>query len=80
MIVEQSITYKQKDYYIRADCYYVYVDDSFDHEFGTENRGHFELENCDIFECIDINGEEVIPDKKFTCFIKECLGAIDYDF
>jgi hypothetical protein len=80
MIVEQSIRYKQKDYYIRADCYYVYVDASFDHEFGIHECGHYELEDCDIFECVDVNGEDVFPDKEMLAFIKECLEIADYEF
>lgn len=81
MIVEQFISYKGKDYFVRADCYYVYIDDSFDHEFGTHECGHYELEDCDIFECIDVDkAEDVFPDKEMFAFIKECLEISDYDF
>jgi hypothetical protein len=80
MIVEQFISYKDKDYLVRADCYYIYIDDSFDHEFGTHECGHYELEDCDIFECIDENGNDILPDKELTSFIKECFEISDYDF
>lgn len=36
---------------------YVYVDNSFDHEFGTEQSGHWECQNCG-----EVNGEMEPPE------------------
>lgn len=53
--VETEFTYDDIEFYASADIHgvNVYVDDSFDHEFGIEKRHHFEktvegIENLEI--------------------------------
>jgi hypothetical protein len=58
---ELTVTHKGSEYQVIIDGPAMYVDDSFDHEFGTEVRGHWELdwEQTDIVAVIDSNGEEI---------------------
>ena len=41
-----------------------WVDDSFDHEFGTEECGHWELDwdATNILSCFDEEGDDIDPD------------------
>ena len=58
---ELTVTYNGAEYQVILDGPSVYVDDSFDHAFGTERIGHWELdwEQTDIVAVIDSDGEEV---------------------
>lgn len=55
----EAIEYQDKDYSglitIHFDGDYEKVDDSFDHEFGTEEGYHYELKNV-VIEFIEFNG------------------------
>lgn len=61
---ELTVTHKGCEYQVILDGSAMYVDDSFDHEFGTEVRGHWELdwEETEIVSVIDTDGEEIDPD------------------
>ena len=54
----EEIEYQDKDYSglitIHFDGDYEKIDDSFDHEFGTEEGYHYELKNVRI-ECIEFD-------------------------
>ena len=58
---ELTVTHKGSEYQVIIDGPAMYVDDSFDHEFGTEVRGHWELdwEETDI---VDSDGDEIDPE------------------
>ena len=58
---ELTVTHHGAEYLVILDGPAMYVDDSFDHEFGTEHIGHWELdwEQTDIVSVIDTEGEEV---------------------
>jgi hypothetical protein len=58
---ELTVTYNGAEYQVILDGPAKYVDDSFDHEFGTEVIGHWELdwEETDIVAVIDTDGEEI---------------------
>ena len=58
---ELTVTYKGSEYQVVLDGSAMYVDDSFDHEFGTERIGHWELdwEQTDIVAVIDSDGDEI---------------------
>ncbi len=60
---ELTVTHKGCEYQVILDGSAIYVDDSFDHEFGTEVRGHWELdwEETEIVSVIDTDGEEIDP-------------------
>ncbi len=60
---ELTVTHKGCEYQVILDGSAMYVDDSFDHEFGTEVRGHWELnwEETEIVSVIDTDGEEIDP-------------------
>ncbi len=58
---ELTVTHHGEEYQVVLDGPAVYVDDSFDHEFGTERIGHWELdwEQTDIVAVIDSDGNEI---------------------
>jgi hypothetical protein len=61
---ELTVTYNGAEYQVILDGPAMYVDDSFDHAFGTEVRGHWELdwEETDIVAVVDGDGEEIDPE------------------
>ena len=61
---ELTVTHKGSEYQVILDGSAMYVDDSFDHEFGTEQRGHWELdwEETEIIAVLDFEGAEIDPD------------------
>lgn len=66
-MAEHELTVKHKgvEYSVILDGEAVYVDDSFDHAFGTEKRGHWELDwdSTDIVAVFDLDGDEIDPDE-----------------
>jgi hypothetical protein len=58
---ELTVTHRGTEYLVILDGDSVYVDDSFDHEFGTERCGHWELdwEQTEIVSVIDTDGDEI---------------------
>jgi hypothetical protein len=62
---ELTVTHKGAEYQVILDGESMYVDDSFDHEFGTEQRGHWELdwEETEIIAVLNDIGEEIDPDE-----------------
>jgi hypothetical protein len=62
---ELTVTHKGAEYQVILDGQSMYVDDSFDHEFGTEQRGHWELdwEETEIIAVLNDIGEEIDPDE-----------------
>ena len=50
---------------LMADAEIVYVDDSFDHAFGTEKAGHWDIE---LIECLR-------PDCDVQAYVVDCLRA-----
>jgi hypothetical protein len=61
---ELTVTHRGTEYLVILDGDSVYVDDSFDHEFGTERCGHWELdwESTDIVAVVDSDGDEIDPE------------------
>jgi len=61
---ELTVTYNGEEYQVILEGPAVYVDDSFDHEFGTEQRGHWELDwdETEIVAVLNDIGEEIDPD------------------
>jgi hypothetical protein len=61
---ELTVKHRGQEYQVILDGPAMYVDDSFDHAFGTEVRGHWELnwEETEIVSVIDTDGEEIDPD------------------
>ena len=61
---ELNITHRDNEYQVILDGPAMYVDDSFDHEFGTERRGHWELdwEETEIIAVLDTEGAEIDAD------------------
>jgi hypothetical protein len=61
---ELTVTHKGSEYQVILDGSAMYVDDSFDHEFGTEKRGHWELDwdETEIVAVLNDIGEEIDPD------------------
>lgn len=49
-----------------------WIDDSFDHEFGTEKCGHWEVVEYDILSCVGPDGEDEDP-----CFDEALSKKID---
>jgi hypothetical protein len=58
---ELTVTCNGEEYQVILEGPAVYVDDSFDHEFGTERIGHWELdwEQTEILAVIDSDGDEI---------------------
>ena len=61
---ELTVKHKGAEYQVILDGPAMYVDDSFDHEFGTEQRGHWELDwdETEIVAVLNDIGEEIDPD------------------
>lgn len=47
------------DFWITGDVWFDWIDDSFDHAFGTEHCGHFEPIDAIIKSAMDDNGNDV---------------------
>ena len=62
--VEIEVSLAGEDYVVTLDVEVQWVDDSFDHEFGTEECGHWEIdwEETNVVTCLDPEGDEVDPD------------------
>lgn len=60
---ELTVKHKGNEYQVILDVDSVYVDDSFDHEFGTEERGHWELDwdQTEIIAVLDAEGADIDP-------------------
>lgn len=78
MITEQFIIYKDNGYLVTAECYYEYINDSFDHEFGTHFCGYYELVGFDLIDCRDKLNNVVIPDSEFFGVILEAFSELEY--
>jgi hypothetical protein len=53
-----------QEYIVEIEVEVQWVDDSFDHEFGTEECGHWELDwdETNIISCLDPDGDDIDPD------------------
>jgi hypothetical protein len=73
-----DISLNDVDYVVDVEYDLKYVDDSFDHEFGTESCGHYEARNIHILSCIsyDEDGEprEVRPPKEMIFELEEVIN------
>jgi hypothetical protein len=59
--VEIEVTFAGEVYAVTLDVEVQWEDDSFDHEFGTEECGHWEIDwdATEIISCTGQDGEEV---------------------
>lgn len=80
---ELNITHRDNEYQVILDGQSMYVDDSFDHEFGTERRGHWELdwEETEIIAVLDTEGAEIDADgvPGLILAIRDAALEIDID-
>jgi hypothetical protein len=62
--VEIEVTHAGEVYEVTLDVEVQWIDDSFDHEFGTEECGHWEIDwdATSIVSCIDEEGDDIDPD------------------
>ena len=53
-----------QEYIVEIEVEVQWVDDSFDHEFGTEECGHWELDwdETNVLSCLDPDGDDIDPD------------------
>ena len=81
---EREITVKLngQEYIVEIEVEVQWVDDSFDHEFGTEECGHWELDwdETNIISCLDPDGDDIDPDgvPGLTRAIERQAEAIDF--
>jgi hypothetical protein len=61
---EIEVTHAGEVYVVTLDIEVQWVDDSFDHEFGTEECGHWEIDwdATTIVSCTGPEGDEIDPD------------------
>jgi len=62
--VEITVKHGNQEYLVELEVEVQWVDDSFDHEFGTEECGHWELDwdATNILSCFDEEGDDIDPD------------------
>ena len=62
--VEITVKHGNHEYLVELEVEVQWVDDSFDHEFGTEECGHWELDwdVTNILSCLDEEGDDIEPD------------------
>ena len=62
--VEIIVNHAGQQYLVELEVEVQWVDDSFDHEFGTEECGHWELDwdATNILSCFDEEGDDIDPD------------------
>jgi hypothetical protein len=62
--VEITVKHGNHEYLVELEVEVQWVDDSFDHEFGTEECGHWELDwdATNILSCLDEEGDDIEPD------------------
>lgn len=62
--VEITVKHDGQEYLVELEVEVQWVDDSFDHEFGTEECGHWELDwdATNILSCFDEEGDDIDPD------------------
>ena len=53
----ETVIYNGKTYYLKGNR--VVIDQSFAHAFGIERGYSYEVDNLEIFEAFDENGEDV---------------------
>lgn len=81
--IELTLWHSKEQWTVTADAEFVYVDDSFDHAFGTEECGQWEVDwdMTEIIEVCNANGEEVdyesIPG--LTWAIHQAIDAYNYE-
>lgn len=76
------------EYYYMAEYVPMYVDDSFDHDFGTEYRGHFAVDSYEIngktkynliitslFRADDDREEEINDKEEFVDIVVEDINT-----
>jgi hypothetical protein len=61
---EIIVNHADQQYLVELEVEVQWVDDSFDHEFGTEECGHWELDwdATNILSCFDEEGDDIDPD------------------
>jgi hypothetical protein len=61
---EIIVKHGNQEYLVELEVEVQWVDDSFDHEFGTEECGHWELDwdATNILSCFDEEGDDIDPD------------------
>jgi hypothetical protein len=61
--VEITVKHDGQEYIVELEVEVQWVDDSFDHEFGTEECGHWELDwdATNILSCTGPDGEDEDP-------------------
>ena len=71
-----------QEYIVEIEVEVQWVDDSFDHEFGTEECGHWELDwdETNIISCLDPDGDDIDPDgvPGLTRAIERQAEALDF--
>lgn len=62
--VEFTVTHGGLEYLVELEVEVQWVDDSFDHEFGTEECGHWELDwdETNVLSCAGPEDEDIDPD------------------
>jgi len=62
--VEIEVALAGEVYEVTLDVEVQWIDDSFDHEFGTEECGHWEIDwdATDVVSVNDSAGDEIDPD------------------
>ncbi len=80
--VEIIVKHDGQEYLVELEVEVQWVDDSFDHEFGTEECGHWELdwEATNILSCTDQDGNEVetCDDSRLVRAIERKAEGIDF--
>lgn len=61
--VDLTVTHAGQEYLVQLEVEVQWVDDSFDHEFGTEECGHWEIDwdETNVLSCAGPDGE-IDPD------------------
>ena len=62
--VEVMVKHAGLEYVVELEVEVQWVDDSFDHAFGTEECGHWELDwdETNVLSCLDPDGDDIDPD------------------
>jgi hypothetical protein len=79
---EIIVRHKGVTYEVVLEVEVQWIDDSFDHEFGTEECGHWEIDwdATSIVSCTDPEGVDIDPDgiDGLTRAIEEAASDLDF--
>jgi hypothetical protein len=76
---DKEIEFNGVNYLCELEIYGQFIDESFDHAFGTHDPGHsVEIESVEIMTVYDAEGE-VVTKRRIISALENLIDAEDFD-